>query len=370
MRSREFLGEYNQAITAQRFGPAMLARSARDVDAGMGPKIVADMSDAKRMELITNLLTQIELADPTPNKQYVPWLAKMYAEGGPQSRLEDLQSTVKDALTKFHELKIRRRLSPLQNDIMRYVTAERLLDIMAGLQDPREPSAEKKARGQATEIIRTNTVRVIVPKDQAAACYYGQGTRWCTAAQNNNMFDAYADQGPLYILIPQQPKHPGEKYQMSVEAAQAMNEKDQPVDPWWLVTERFGDIRSYFKPYIPAINSYLMFADPALLVNIMERMEEMTMNHAQTMRKQFDSAEEFQEFISDLEDNLEHSWNREWLMEDWAPNEDPPLIDELPLGLSSMLYYYGNNKVEDVAYWVENNMSVGKIGGTWRVWET
>lgn len=369
MRSREFLKEYDQAITARRYGQGILQRAALNADPGMGPKVLKDLTDAKRAEILSNILNQLEQADPTPNKQYVPWLAKIYAEGGPQSRIEDLQSTVKDALAKFHALKTRRQLPSPRNDIMRYANAGDFLSVMDEYPDPSE-LAQSQDRGQAKEIIRTDAVRVIVPKDQAAACYYGRGTRWCTAARNNNMFDAYADQGPLYILIPQQPKHPGEKYQMSVEAAQAMDETDQPVDPWWLVTERFGDIRSYLKPYIPAINSYLMFADPALLDNIMGRMEEMTMRHAQTMRKQFDNAEEFQEFISDLEDNLEHSWNREWLMEDWAPNEDPPLIDELPLGLSSMLYYYGNNKVEDVAYWVENNMGVGKIGGTWRVWET
>lgn len=365
MRAKDFLAEYNQAITAQRFGAAMLARSARDVDAGMGPRIVADMTDAKRQELITNLLNQLEKADPTPRREYMPWLAQIYAAGGAQSRLEDLQSTVKDALAKFHALKTRRQIQPPNNDIMRFRTVDQFLDVVDAYEDPRDDSTND--RGQAREIIRTDAVRVIVPHDQAAACYYGRGTRWCTAAQNNNMFDAYSQDGFLYIFLPQQPKHPGEKYQMSIEAAQVMDERDEPVDPWTIMTQRFGDLRSLFRHYVPKLNSLFMFADPVLLQRIMDQMEEMTMDHARTMRKRFDSAEEYQQFIWDLDQNFEGAWNRQWLMEDWAPNEDPALIDELPLGLSSMLYHYGNNKVAEVAHWVENHMAVGRMGGTWRV---
>ena len=48
-----------------------------------------------------------------------------------------------------------------------------------------------------------------------AACYYGQGTRWCTAAtRGKNYFSEYHNESPLLIILPKEPQYPGEKYQL------------------------------------------------------------------------------------------------------------------------------------------------------------
>jgi len=71
---------------------------------------------------------------------------------------------------------------------------------------------------------------VVVPQDEAAACYYGRGTRWCTAAtKGENYFVHYNKEGPLYIILPKNPSYKGEKYQLHIESKQFMNEKDDPV---------------------------------------------------------------------------------------------------------------------------------------------
>lgn len=74
---------------------------------------------------------------------------------------------------------------------------------------------------------------IIIPHTEEAACYYGANTRWCTAAKEDNMFDYYNNDGPLYINI-YKPKN--RKYQFHFESSQFMDEEDEPIQlnelPW------------------------------------------------------------------------------------------------------------------------------------------
>jgi hypothetical protein len=56
---------------------------------------------------------------------------------------------------------------------------------------------------------------------EAAAKLYGKNTKWCTAAEKNNMFEHYKGQGNLYIIITQD----GRKFQLHMEQPQFRCEK-------------------------------------------------------------------------------------------------------------------------------------------------
>jgi hypothetical protein len=258
MRAQEFLREYSRDITKQRLGAQVLntfrkegsGRIRRVLGRDLGPQ---DSED----DTIEALIRMLELADPTPNKQYMPWLARTYIRG--ETFLEDVLTQVREYLAKFHTLNQRRKIPAGRNDILRYSNFGDFMSVVDEYPDPEAP--ELKDKGQAEEIYQDQQVRVIVPYDQAAACYYGQGARWCTAAtKGKNYFNDYAENTPLLIVIPQQPQHPGEKYQLwfdysigdmpvysdddyleayhyhgedyiinNEQTGQFMNEKDQPV---------------------------------------------------------------------------------------------------------------------------------------------
>lgn len=273
MRSREFLQEYDRRVTAQRFGQKILARAFAP------SRKYTTASPEWQQQTIDELLAKIEEADPTPNKQYVPWLAKMYAEGSYGTNMEDLLSTTRDALVKFHALKNRKKIPAPRNDIMRYANMADFLDVMDEYEDPDEATREKD-RGSAQEVFRNDQVRIIVPMDEAAACYYGQGTRWCTAAKNNNMFGHYAIDGDLYILLPVRPQYQGEKYQIHIPSAQFMDEGDGEMDPAFLLTQRFGDLLPFFREREPEIDDWLIFAPDAVLKPILEKMRTAMMEWA------------------------------------------------------------------------------------------
>lgn len=68
--------------------------------------------------------------------------------------------------------------------------------------------------------------QLAIPETEEASCELGRGTKWCTAAEKNNMFDSYSQQGPLYVWRDKN----GEKYQFHFEATQFMDSKDHPID--------------------------------------------------------------------------------------------------------------------------------------------
>ena len=242
MRAQEFLVEYKRELTQQAWGPKLVAAAKKD------PTIPAEFRrQGQDAELIDMVLSQLERADPTANKQYTQGLAKLYANGG--LHMEDATSTLAEYLAKFHRLNQKKMLPQGRNDFLKY---QHVGDFMSVMDEYPDPDADKKEvdKGQAQIIYDGPSVRVITPEDQTAACYYGQGTRWCTAAtKGSNYFDHYNQQGPMYIIIPKKPQHAGEKYQFHFPSRQFMDEKDHDIGEKGIVAlaQRMPELTRVFQ---------------------------------------------------------------------------------------------------------------------------
>ena len=222
-----FLLEYNRAKTIETWGEKLEKRIQSSF------VITGDISDT-----INEKLEMLEKADPTQNKQYVQWLIKAFVNG---SSLQDLMSRGKDNLEKFELLKKRKLIKPEHADIGKLKLLKNLEDIMGKYEIPEEENTDK---GDSSVIEDNQEFKAVVPHDQKAACYYGQGTRWCTAAKNHNMFKDYNDKNDLIIIIPKKPRYDGEKYQLYYNERNAgdeifMDEKDEYVVESWFI-ERFS----------------------------------------------------------------------------------------------------------------------------------
>jgi hypothetical protein len=247
VRAREFLLEYNRDITKKNYGDKIVLRwGVGSVSSGLSIRRVHDKIlageplDANEQnvydEAVANIINKAEIADPTPNKQYVQWLVRAWINK--LLRLaEDILSSGSEFVKMWHELKTHRALPPKYTDINRIKTPsdwnQAWVDIRAAY-DNFAPS-KPMAKGRAEELFNGPDVRIIRPHDEQAACYYGQGTQWCTAAtQSHNMFDRYHSDGELSIFIPKKPNHEGEKYQLWVRNSdgqyQLMDEQDDPVE--------------------------------------------------------------------------------------------------------------------------------------------
>jgi hypothetical protein len=250
MRHYEIIREYSRDKTVENWGQKMWDRISKDRDV---PKNDRDVTDPEEQQkVIARYLEILERADPTKNNQYVQNLIKFYIAG---SRLEDLQSTAVEYLTKFQKLKARKMIPSPHNDIGRYADFRAFATAIDEYPDPE--SKEEMPKGNAKEVYKDANVRIIAPEDEQAACYYGQGTRWCTAADNNNMFNEYNKDGPMYILIPTKPKYNGEKYQIHPESGQFMNQNDERVSPTEIVDRfRTKDFEAWFKQVAPLIETF------------------------------------------------------------------------------------------------------------------
>jgi len=277
MRYREFLIEYNRDITKRQFGKQVADRLQNSPDSDLFNAYYKSLGEKgyaieKILDTIaSNILTSFENNDPTPNNQYTPWIAREYIKGKIR-RLEDL-SRIKNSLELFHKYKNTNAFKELFkynvgfNDISK-LSADQIEGIAEKIDDYIAPKDKEKDKnkGDAEVVYDGPDARVIHPKDQDAACYYGQGTRWCTAAtKGENYFDNYNRNGPLYIIIPKQPKYQGEKYQLHINEKQFMDEKDDPVS-----LTKLKDYPGFLKLLKKELDDedLLLFVDPKEITDI------------------------------------------------------------------------------------------------------
>jgi serine protease inhibitor ecotin len=267
-----------------------------------------------KQKIIEAILSTLEAQDPTTTKEYTQWLARTWATANGQAKIEDMNRN--GLLTVYTLGKRRRLISPEHADINKFKTYAEFENAILNNYDLErlggEASKQQANRGNAVTVYDDNYCRVIQPKDTEAACYYGQGTRWCTAAtRGNNYFDTYNSQGPMYIILPKQPKYDGEKYQLHFPSAQYMDEQDDSVDLGKLLTGRFPTLREFFVEREPELADSVAFAPDDTLVQlgriIGERIEEAAW-----------------EEISDWEanDSYYHAWQAEQARERGYTDED------------------------------------------------
>jgi len=247
MRALEFLVEYSREITLRTLAPKLLDQARH----GQDRRIFGKVGDDDRV--LDVVMSQIEHADPTDRMTYVPWIVREYSRGNIRS-LEDLPARFSALLQRHHENKLKGDFPVEARDIMR-LSADEFEDMML---DYKPPEDEVVDRGTSEDVYSDDDVRVIIPYDEDAACYYGQGTKWCTAAtKGENMFDEYAQRGPLYIVIPKHAEYPGEKYQLHFVDRQYMDERDDPVSLDYVIRQRFPQLQEFFLGWHPEIRRQL-----------------------------------------------------------------------------------------------------------------
>ena len=231
-------------------------------------------------------------ADPSDNKKYLDWILKSYILGGIKL-YEDLLSRVKPALEDYMYLVQSGQLDsgetgkPWTNErvIENYcglagcTKKKRVLIGLDGLLDKyqdvlvsrKESVKESEQIHKDTEVVlENNEVTVYYPKTEEASCYYGQGTKWCTAAtRGENMFEEYHNKGPLYIIIGKD----GDKYQLHVESSSLMDASDEEVD-YKDVISKYPSLET-FEPMNQFIQNekFLQAVENDDLINVKEALK-------------------------------------------------------------------------------------------------
>lgn len=178
-----------------------------------------------------DVFSQIVSADPTSgvNKvgKYSKWLLSLYKNKN--LKLEDLYKAT-EYLNYF--IKFNNKID--NRDINHYKSLPELYNVVKGfMENPEQASSNSEEVRQiknkeAKKVYEDGEWIVIVPLTHRAACFYGKGTQWCTAAEESwNYFDHYNDQGNLYINIR---KSDGEKFQFHFESDSFMDATDSQIE--------------------------------------------------------------------------------------------------------------------------------------------
>lgn len=228
------LREFDETITWNKLGAKLL----QVWNSFEGNEPVESTAKSITMETITR-------ADPTQNKKYSLWIATRISNKDPdlvqlldESKSASMIAVVNNVLKYFDTLKNNRKISGADADINKYKTFKELAEKTESFPEEEFISNKSKKRDIAKEMqkqaelfLSTPEYTVIIPKTEEASCYYGQNTKWCTAATGgDNMFNSYSRNGNLYIIIPKNPSYDGEKYQVHFNPVTMMNELDDEVE--------------------------------------------------------------------------------------------------------------------------------------------
>jgi len=168
--------------------------------------------------------------DPTREAKDKPYrylgrLCEWYAAGAVSA--EDLYK-VRDNLALFDELKRKNKLPPEHRDIGRCADPATLFQRVKPFMDVpslslRDLKREERGRIEAetTVLYGGPEVRILIPHSEAAACFWGRGTSWCTAAtRSDNRFAHYNAKGPLVVyVLPDGTRYQGHRSSKLMDAA-------------------------------------------------------------------------------------------------------------------------------------------------------
>ena len=166
-------------------------------------------------------------ADPTSNKRYLQWLLVQFTKGS--LLREDIYKAADDlAVFDKHKKQLKvRDINQIESPQALYRIVETYIEKPTGKEIKR--SQKDKIWQDIETVYDGPDGKILIPKTEAASCYLGQGTRWCTAATKaHNEFEAYNKDGPLLVIIPNSGS--GEKYQFHLHSASLMDEADRYVE--------------------------------------------------------------------------------------------------------------------------------------------
>lgn len=187
--------------------------------------------------------------DPTStdrkNGKYCKWLLDLYRKfkGNNQDTGESNEQKVfKEDLYKIKEsLKLFNRYGNRveKKQIQQYTDYKDLIVSMEPFEKTEEVENKYKTELDNIKNIQTDRIYedsewlIVRPKTKKSSCFWGQGTKWCTAAKGDaNRFSGYNSRGPLYIFIDKINKDlEGRqvKYQFHFQSNSFMDAKDRMI---------------------------------------------------------------------------------------------------------------------------------------------
>ena len=181
------------------------------------------------------------------NQKYLNFLGKVIS---PESTNEDMIKA-KIAIEKF--IKFQKNLE--QKDINQYDTLKDISDAI--LNHENKVRRDVKKIDGADVVYEDDRFTVISPKTHDASCYYGTGSKWCTAAKSSEShFQSYNGDGKLFYFLDKKAKTGSRFYKVALlqkyDGAQTFfDAPDESFKTGWILgTPEFNKINDYIQKYM------------------------------------------------------------------------------------------------------------------------
>jgi len=139
-------------------------------------------------------------------------------------------------------------------DLYQYKSANELENAIEEFQK-RQRRVVKKVKG-GNVVYEDDRFFIVNPLTHDASCYYGKGTKWCTASESQTHFNATNEDGKLFYVIDKTLPTSDNDYKVAILKKYGgdvsyWNAVDTPIKSGWIFqTEGFNDIMSAIDQYM------------------------------------------------------------------------------------------------------------------------
>jgi hypothetical protein len=142
----------------------------------------------------------------------------------------------------------------IQSDLYQYKSIDDLLNAISEFQKKQRRIVKKVKGGNV--VYDGSRFFVVNPLTHDASCYYGQGTKWCTAASTDTHFNSFNEDGKLFYVIDKTLPTSDPNYKVAILKKfngdiSYWNAVDNSFKTGWIIgTEDLKEIESVIDQYM------------------------------------------------------------------------------------------------------------------------
>jgi hypothetical protein len=178
--------------------------------------------------------------------KYLNWVGKNLDAIGFDEKVSKLSNAVK----KFDSISSNLPIT----DLYQYKSEEQLFSALEEYQNKQKRVVRQVEGGNV--VFENDKFFVVNPLNHKTSCYYGKGTKWCTAAETDYQFNKYNEDGKLFYIIDKRLKTDDPYYKV------ALLNKFEGDKSWWDAKDNsfskgwiFAD--EDYKTIISAVEQYM-----------------------------------------------------------------------------------------------------------------
>jgi hypothetical protein len=183
--------------------------------------------------------------------KFLDWVGKVLDMAVLNDNFGEYMSKIGPTLDAFEKLS-----SNLpKTDINQYQSLEELLKVLNDYQN--KPRREYKQIEGGNVVFENNRFLIVNPLTHQTSCYYGKGTKWCTAASSDQKFNEYNSDGKLFYILDKALPTSDVNYKVALLQkfdgdSSFWNAKDDKMPEKW-----FAQHNPQSKEIMEAVNGYL-----------------------------------------------------------------------------------------------------------------